>query len=170
MSDSRFVKNLPYRLVLPASQIPEGHEVTKPTGTKRYLLRHAGVRVYASDRTFMVLENNAVLQCEDSLNLVARDALLAVHFASREDAAAFLSGHCAEEAPASARPSKRHNECGSTAPVPARTVLDWLNRQGTNVELVLHAGGFGCVRGPNLCAIYFHSIEELRQMVKGNKK
>lgn len=39
-----------FNLILSAEQIPDGTKVTKPTGTKEYILLTEGIKVYSENK------------------------------------------------------------------------------------------------------------------------
>ena len=78
------------KITLPAFYIPEGTQVTRPTGTKPYTILHDGLKIFTESGSEVHYRGCCVLQSENSINIISPEVELAVHFHDAESAVNFL--------------------------------------------------------------------------------
>lgn len=79
------------RLILKAKLVPAGTEVTKPTGTKKYVLKQT-VPIYGEGAKIVTTSENIMFMVADgSINVIRDDDEVAVWFESFKQLEEFLS-------------------------------------------------------------------------------
>ena len=78
------------KLILEAQVIPDGSTVYKATGTKPFILRKHGVKLFTEDGQKVLQPNSYILQSEDSLLLIQPTLELALQFDTIAEVHAFV--------------------------------------------------------------------------------
>jgi hypothetical protein len=81
-----------FELILPAYLIPNETKVTKPTGSKKYILQKDGIKVYGENKKEVLFTDCFILSCPEqgTLNIITEDAKLKICFERSADLMAFV--------------------------------------------------------------------------------